>query len=106
MMTKSFENLRARLKIIRCVAMVIIFAITFAITFYLGRVFSHPNAWFMRATETVSPSPGGEGLPRAESRGRGEGGLQTKIQLHFKIFRQALNHCISELANRTVIQSI
>jgi hypothetical protein len=94
MMTKSFENLRARLKIIRRVAMVI----TFAITFYLGRVFSHPNAWFMRATETDSPSPGGEG--------RGEGGLQTKIQLHFKIFRQALNRCLSELADRTAIQSI
>jgi hypothetical protein len=31
-----------------------------AIPFYLGTVFSHPNAWFMRATETVSPSPGGE----------------------------------------------
>jgi hypothetical protein len=36
----------------------------------------------MRATETVSPSPGGEG--------RGEGGLQTLIKLHFKIFKQAL----------------
>jgi hypothetical protein len=32
--------------------------ITFAIAFYLGTVFSHLNAWFMRATETVSPSPG------------------------------------------------
>jgi hypothetical protein len=42
-------------------------AITFAIDFYLGTVFSHPNAWFMRAAETVSPSPGGEG--------RGEGEL-------------------------------
>jgi hypothetical protein len=31
-------------------------AITFAIAFYLGPVFSHPNAWFMRATEIVSPS--------------------------------------------------
>ena len=39
----------------------------------LGTVFSHPNAWFTRAAETVSPSPGGEG--------RGEGGLQTKIKL-------------------------
>jgi hypothetical protein len=29
----------------------------------------------MRAAETVSPSPGGEG--------RGEGGLQTKIELHY-----------------------
>jgi hypothetical protein len=58
-------------------------AITFAIVFYLGRVFSHPNAWFLRATETVSPSPGGEG--------RGEGGLQTKIELPFKIFRQSLS---------------
>jgi len=57
-------------------------ATTFAIAFYLGTVFSHPNAWFVRATETVSPSPGGEGL--------GKGGLQTKIELPFKIFRQAL----------------
>ena len=32
----------------------------------------------------------GEGLPRAESRGRGEGGLQTKIELPFRIFRPAL----------------
>src|ERR1700722_18353312 len=56
--------------------------ITFAIAFFIGTVFSHPNAWFMSATETVSPSPGGEG--------RGEGGLQTKIKLHFRIFRPAL----------------
>jgi hypothetical protein len=26
-------------------------AITFAIAFYLGTVFSHPNAWFTRATK-------------------------------------------------------
>jgi hypothetical protein len=57
-------------------------AIIFAIAFYFGTVFSHPNAWFLRAAETVSPSPGGEG--------RGEGGLQTKIELHFKILRQSL----------------
>jgi hypothetical protein len=43
--------------------------------FYLGTVFNNPNAWFMRAAETVSPSPGGEG--------RGEGGLQTKIELYY-----------------------
>jgi hypothetical protein len=90
MMTKWFESLRACLKILKRIAM--------AITFNLGTVFSHPNVWFMRAAETVSPSPGGDG--------RGEGGLQTKIILPFKIFRQALNHCVSELANRTVIQSI
>jgi hypothetical protein len=53
--------------------------VALAIAFYLGTVFSHPNAWFVRAAETVSPSPGGEG--------RGEGGLQTKIDLHFRIFR-------------------
>jgi len=93
MMTKWFENLRARLKIIRRVAR----AIPFAIAFYLGKVFSHPNAWFTKATETVSPSPGGEGR---------EGGLQTKIQLPFKIFRPALSPCLSELADRTAIQSI
>ena len=57
-------------------------AITFAIAFCLVTVFNHPDVWFMRATETVSPSPGGEG--------RGEGGLQTKIELPFKIFKQAL----------------
>jgi hypothetical protein len=57
-------------------------AITFAIAFCLVTVFSHPDAWFMRATETVSPSPGGEG--------RGEGGLQTLIKLHFKVFKQTL----------------
>jgi len=57
-------------------------AITYAIAFFLGRVFSHPNAWFMRAAETVSPSPGGEGW--------GEGGILTKIEPHFKIFRTAL----------------
>jgi hypothetical protein len=68
--------LRACLKIMKHVAM----AINFAMAFYLGTVFSHPNAWFLRAAETVSPSPGGEG----------RGGLQTKIQLHFKIFKQAL----------------
>ncbi|MGA2869324.1 MAG: hypothetical protein ABSF34_09210, partial [Verrucomicrobiota bacterium] len=84
--------------IIRRVAMAITFAITLAIAFYRGTVFSYPKAWFMRATETVSPSPGGEG--------RGEGGLQTKIQLPFKIFRQTLSPCLSELTNRTVIQSI
>jgi hypothetical protein len=71
-------TLKACLKIMKRVAM----AITFAIVFYLGTVFSHLNAWFMRATETVSPSPGEEG--------RGEGGLQTKIELSFKIFRPAL----------------
>ena len=48
-------------------------AITFAIAFCLVTVFSHPDAWFMRATETVSPSLGGEG--------RGEGGLQTKMRV-------------------------
>src|ERR1700722_10783179 len=58
--------------------------ITFAIAFFIGTVFSHPNAWFMRAAETVSPSPGGEG--------RGEGGLQTKIQLCFRFFRQPPGH--------------
>jgi hypothetical protein len=31
-----------------------------AIAFYLRTVFSHPNAWFTRAVETVSPSSGGE----------------------------------------------
>src|ERR1700722_13185345 len=56
--------------------------ITFAIAFFIGTVFNHPNAWFLRAAETVSPSPGGEG--------RGEGGLQTKIKLPFRIFRQSL----------------
>ena len=65
-------------------------AITFAMAFCLVTVFNHPDVWFMRATETVSPSPGVEGLPRAESRGQGEGGLQTKIELPFKIFKQAL----------------
>jgi hypothetical protein len=56
--------------------------ITFVIAFYFGTAFSHLNAWFMRAAETISPSPGGEG--------RGEGGLQTKIILPFRIFRPAL----------------
>jgi hypothetical protein len=28
-----------------------------AIVVNIGTVFSHPNAWFMRATETVSHSP-------------------------------------------------
>ncbi|MGA2869176.1 MAG: hypothetical protein ABSF34_08455 [Verrucomicrobiota bacterium] len=70
--------LRACLKMMKHVAM----AITFAIAYYLVTVFSHPDAWFMRAAETISPSPGGEG--------RGEGGLQTIIELHFKIFKQAL----------------
>jgi hypothetical protein len=69
---------RACLKMMKRVAL----AIAYAIAFSLGRVFSHPNARFMRATGTVSPSPGGEG--------RGEGGLQTKIQLPFRIFRQTL----------------
>jgi hypothetical protein len=48
----------------------------------LGTVFSHPNAWFTRAAETFSPSPGGAG--------RGEGGLQTNIKLPFRIARPAL----------------
>ena len=56
--------------------------VALAIAFYPGTVFSHPNAWFMRAAETVSPSPGGEG--------RGEGGLQTNIKRPFRIFRRAL----------------
>ena len=78
--------LRACLKMMKHVAM----AITFAMAFCLVTVFNHPDVWFMRATETVSPSPGVEGLPRAESRGQGEGGLQTIIELSFKIFKQAL----------------
>ena len=32
--------------------------IALAIDFYVGTVFSHPNVWFMRAAETISPSPG------------------------------------------------
>src|ERR1700677_23248 len=39
------RHLRACLKIMKRVAK--------AIAFYLGTVFSHPNAWFMRATETI-----------------------------------------------------
>jgi hypothetical protein len=74
------KMLRACLKIINRVAMVITLQLLSQLD--LGRVFSHSNAWFMRAAETVSPSPGGEG--------RGEGGLQTLIKLHFKIFKQAL----------------
>jgi hypothetical protein len=35
--------------------------VALAIAFYLGTVFSHPNAWFVRAAETVSPVAGGEG---------------------------------------------
>jgi hypothetical protein len=70
--------LRACLKMMKHVPM----AITFAMAFCLVTVFNHPDVWFMRATETVSPSPGGEG--------RGEGGLQTIIELPFKIFKQAL----------------
>jgi hypothetical protein len=58
-------------------------AIAFATVFHLGTAFNHPNVWFLKATETVSPSPGGEG--------RGEGGFQTKIELPFKIFRQSLS---------------
>jgi hypothetical protein len=40
-------------------------AIALAIAFYLGTGFSHPNAWFTRAAETDSPSPGGEAGVRA-----------------------------------------
>jgi hypothetical protein len=61
----STNYLRTRLEMMERFAL--------AIAFYLGRVFNHPNAWFMRATEAVSPSPGGEG--------RGEGGLQTKMRV-------------------------
>jgi hypothetical protein len=57
-------------------------AITFAIIFFIGTVFSHLNAWFMRAVETVSPSRGGAG--------GGEGGIQVKIELHFRFVRQSL----------------
>jgi type II secretory pathway pseudopilin PulG len=94
------QFLRACLKMMKRVAM----AITFEIAFYLGPVFSRPNAWFMRAAETVSPSPGSSALRfdatrwacRAEAQrrrggeGRGEGGLQTKIKLPFRIFRPAM----------------
>jgi hypothetical protein len=79
------------LKIMKRIAM----AITFAIAFFLGTVFSHPNAWFMRAAETVSPSPGGEG--------RGEGGLPTKIKLPFRIFRRALKAAAIQRVNETHI---
>jgi hypothetical protein len=53
------KSLRSCLKIMKRVAS--------AIAFYLGMAFNHPNVWLMKATETVSPSPWGEG--------RGEGGL-------------------------------
>jgi hypothetical protein len=46
-----------------------------AIAFHLGPVFSHPNVWFMRAAETVSPSLGGEG--------RGEGGLSSQNSFNY-----------------------
>ena len=50
----------------------------------------------MRAAETVSPSPGGEG--------RGEGGLQTKIELHFRFFGNSLSPlwCSAQLARAQV----
>jgi hypothetical protein len=76
--------------------------VTLAIAFYLGTVFSHPNAWLTRAAATVSPYPYSSTLrfnatrwacsaeaQRRRGEGR-EGGLQTKIKLHFRIFRQAL----------------
>ena len=64
----------------------------------LGTVFSHPNAWFTRGTETVSPSPCSSALRfdathwacRAEAQRR-RGGLQTKIQLHFRFFKIVSN---------------
>jgi hypothetical protein len=61
----------------------------FTITFAIGPWpnFQPSERVVHGAAETVSPSPGGEG--------RGEGGLQIKIKLPFRIFRPALRHMIS-----------
>ena len=70
---------RACLKIMKRETM----PITFVIAFYFGTAFSHlERVVHERAAETITPAPGGAG--------RGEGGLQTKIILPFRIFRPAL----------------